>query len=84
MPAIMDVVSVPAVLGLALGRIGNITNGEFGMYSWYEAGVDILIAAVCYLLLRSSSPLPFWEREGGEGFACRSDAPHPRFAQGQS
>ena len=65
--AIADILSVPAALGLALGRIGNITNGEFGLYPFYEAGADILIAAVCYVMLRSSSPLPFREREGVRG-----------------
>ena len=50
--AIAEVISIPAALGLALGRIGNITNGEFGLYPWYEATWDLVIAGICYLLLR--------------------------------
>lgn len=50
--AIADILAVPAALGLALGRIGNITNGEFGVYPYFEAIGDILIAGICYLLLR--------------------------------
>lgn len=50
--AIADVLSVPASFGLALGRIGNITNNEFGTYPYYEALGDVVVAMVCYILLR--------------------------------
>lgn len=50
--AMADILSVPAALGLALGRIGNITNQEFGMYPYYEAIGDAMIAVICYVLLR--------------------------------
>ncbi len=53
--AIADVISIPAAIGLALGRIGNITNREFGMYPWYEAFADICIAVICYLSFRPPS-----------------------------
>lgn len=49
--AIADILSVPAAIGLALGRIGNITNHEFGVYPYYEAVADVAIAIVCYVLL---------------------------------
>ena len=55
---VRDVLTVPAALGLALGRIGNIVNKEFGVYPYYEAVGDMAIALVCYLLIRRSS-VPF-------------------------
>lgn len=48
--SIADVISIPAALGLALGRIGNLTNKEFGMYPMYEAIADLCIAGICYVL----------------------------------
>ncbi len=49
---VSDVLTVPVALGLALGRIGNIINQEFGMYPYYEAIGDVCIAVICYVLLR--------------------------------
>lgn len=49
--AIADIITIPAAIGLALGRIGNITNGEFGAYPLYEGIWDICIAIVCYMFL---------------------------------
>lgn len=67
---IADILTVPAALGLALGRIGNITNGEFGMYPLYEAIADIVIAGICYVLLRNHPLSPAYRTgRGGVVFA---------------
>ncbi|MDA1168954.1 MAG: prolipoprotein diacylglyceryl transferase, partial [bacterium] len=47
-----DISTVPVALGLALGRVGNIINQEFGIYPYYEATGDVLISVVCYMFLR--------------------------------
>ncbi len=65
--AIADVISIPAAIGLALGRIGNITNGEFGMYPYYEAIWDLCIAIVCYVLLHFHSTQPPLEKGRSRG-----------------
>lgn len=52
--AVADVMTVPAALGLAIGRLANVANGEFGNYGLYEAVADFGIAAVCYVMLRNS------------------------------
>lgn len=51
--ALADVATVPAALGLVLGRIGNFINGELyvGNFALVAAGKDVLLAAVCYVLL---------------------------------
>jgi phosphatidylglycerol:prolipoprotein diacylglycerol transferase len=54
---IADLITVPVAIGLGLGRIGNLINGEFGSYPIYEAGGDFLIALTCYLLLRARKPV---------------------------
>ncbi len=54
--AVADILCIPAAIGLALGRIGNITNGEFGMYPYYEALANVVIAGVCYFVLRRHHP----------------------------
>lgn len=50
--AVADTITVPVAIGLALGRLGNVINQEFGVYPYYEIGSDLTIALVCYLLLR--------------------------------
>ncbi len=49
---IADMIAIPAAIGLALGRVGNIINQEFGIYPYYEVAGDIVIAIICYMLLR--------------------------------
>jgi phosphatidylglycerol---prolipoprotein diacylglyceryl transferase len=51
--ALADVVVPIAALGLALGRLGNVINQEFGVYAWYEGLGDLLIALFCYVMLRT-------------------------------
>lgn len=52
--AVLDLVTVPAALGLALGRLGNFINQE--IYSGHDAFWDIAamaaIAGICYAMLR--------------------------------
>lgn len=52
--SLADIAVVPAALGLALGRIGNFINHELyiGNYALVAAAKDVLIAAVCYMLLK--------------------------------
>lgn len=50
--SVADCIAPMAALGLGIGRVGNIINQEFGMYAWYEATGDFLIATLCYLVLR--------------------------------
>lgn len=49
--AVADILCIPASFGLAIGRLANIANGEFGMYPYYEAAADGAIAAVCFAML---------------------------------
>ncbi len=63
--AIADILCIPAAVGLALGRIGNITNDEFGIYPQYEAVGDVIIAVVCLTLLYAPHTNPLPERERG-------------------
>jgi len=63
----LDIITVPAAIGLALGRFGNFINQEIytGYSAFLDVGAMILIAGVCYAMLRisvGSSLLPFWER----------------------
>lgn len=67
--AVADILAVPAAFGLAFGRIGNITNNEFGMYPYYEAVGDVLIAVVCFVLIYTPHPRPLPERERGTIFS---------------
>ncbi len=53
--AVADVVCIPAAFGLAIGRMANVLNGEFGMYPIYEAAADFGVGVVCYVLLRLSA-----------------------------
>jgi phosphatidylglycerol:prolipoprotein diacylglycerol transferase len=52
--SVLDIATVPAAIGLALGRIGNFINQE--IYTSYDAFFDvfamIIIAGICYYLLR--------------------------------
>lgn len=52
--SLLDIVSVPAAVGLALGRIGNGINQElFAGNMWMLAvAKDVLIAHVCWVRLR--------------------------------
>lgn len=55
-----DVVVVPAALGMALGRVGNFTNNELYVSviaNWLVVVGYVLIAGVCYRVLRTPSPL---------------------------
>ncbi|HSX24963.1 MAG TPA: prolipoprotein diacylglyceryl transferase [Candidatus Andersenbacteria bacterium] len=52
--ALFDIITVPAAIGLALGRVGNIVNQEFGNYPYYEALGDMAIAMICYRMLCST------------------------------
>jgi phosphatidylglycerol:prolipoprotein diacylglycerol transferase len=57
--ALLDVVIIPAALGLALGRLGNVINQElFGLAAGLLAmGKDLLLAGLCYwYLARSRQP----------------------------
>jgi phosphatidylglycerol---prolipoprotein diacylglyceryl transferase len=56
---VADSITVPAAIGLALGRIGNILNEEFGVYPYYEAFGNIAIAMICYVMIRKGSSSPF-------------------------
>ncbi len=49
-----DIAVVPVAVGLALGRFGNFINHELyvGNFALAAVAKDVLIAAVCYLLLR--------------------------------
>lgn len=52
--SLLDIIVVPAALGLALGRVGNFINQELfnppGL-AWLAVGKDILIAAITYIFL---------------------------------
>ncbi len=50
--SLLDVAAVPAALGLALGRVGNFINQELYTNHWYPIGKDLLLAAVCLVLLK--------------------------------
>lgn len=60
---LLDVIVVPAALGLALGRVGNFINAELfdpPALAWLAVGKNAVIAGVCYAILRktpSGSPL---------------------------
>jgi phosphatidylglycerol:prolipoprotein diacylglycerol transferase len=57
--ALADVAVVPAALGLALGRLGNLINQELYLStSAHVASIakNIFIAAAAYIYLRSSGP----------------------------
>ncbi len=56
--AVADVITIPAAIGLMLGRIGNSINQEFGMYPFYEAMGNIALAIVCYIVLRRKQRVP--------------------------
>lgn len=51
-----DIVSPVVALGLMIGRVGNIINQEFGVYPYYEALGDCIIAILCYVALRRKQP----------------------------
>lgn len=52
--ALADAAVIPAALGLALGRVGNFINHELyvGNFALVAAAKDMLIAVVCYRLLK--------------------------------
>lgn len=59
--ALLDVVMVPAMLGLALGRVANFINQELYVSSAAHLGAiakDLVIALVVWYLIRRSPPLP--------------------------
>ena len=64
--AIADVATVPAAIGLALGRIGNFINQELysGYGALYDAATMIVIAATCYAMLYTTNPLQLPLRKG--------------------
>lgn len=56
---LLDVTVVPAALGLALGRVGNLINQELfnpPVLAWLAVGKDVLIAGVCWWMLRRGKP----------------------------
>ena len=56
--ALLDVITVPAAIGLALGRVGNWINQELFVSNTAHLlviGKDVLIALVAYTILRKSS-----------------------------
>lgn len=52
--ALADSISPLAALGLALGRLGNGINQEFGSYALYEGAGDFFLFLLCYATLRTS------------------------------
>ena len=51
----LDVVVIPAALGIALGRIGNVINGELYLTPRAQLvalGAPLVIGAICYWHLR--------------------------------
>lgn len=54
---LLDLTVIPAALGIAVGRSGNIINGELFATPAIQAtavGKNLLIAVICYLHLRTS------------------------------
>ncbi len=53
--SLIDIITVPAAIGLALGRIGNIINQELfiSVFSqWFAIGENLAVAGICYWYLR--------------------------------
>lgn len=53
--ALMDIITVPAALGLALGRVGNFINQELfdpPVLAWLAVAKNLIIAGVCWWVLR--------------------------------
>lgn len=58
---LLDVLSVPAAWGLALGRIGNVINQEIFTTAWAQAmgvGKDVIIGIICWWYLRRTADCP--------------------------
>lgn len=56
---LLDVITVPAAFGLALGRVGNFINQELfnpPVLAWLAVGKDVLIGGVCWWMLRRGKP----------------------------
>lgn len=65
--AVLDVLTIPIALALTLGRLGNWINLEIFGSNPIAIGKNLLVAGVCYLILRSTwkrVPLET-ENEGG-------------------